>query len=318
MGEIQRARLLSAAMEIAGELGYGAMSSARVSARAGVSRKTFYDLFEDREDCFLAVFDEAVARASVAARQAVADEDGWRERVRAGLGALLGFLGDEPGLGSLLIVGALGAGPKVLERRARVIDSLAAVVDQGRLEVKGGGGPPPLTAEGVVGAVLSVIHGQFSSSGWGGAGRSRSDAPPIDVLVGLLNPLMGIIVLPYLGPAGAAEELERPVPRVSRKPRRRLRGSVSHPLKGLEMRLTSRTLLVLSAISELGGRGSSPNNREVAERAGIADQGQISKLGLAENTGDGQAKGAPNAWRLTPRGRELAQSITTHDHRRAA
>jgi DNA-binding MarR family transcriptional regulator len=135
-------------------------------------------------------------------------------------------------------------------------------------------------------------------------------------LVELLNPLMGIIVLPYLGPAAAAEELERPVPRVSRRPRRRSRGSVAHPLRDLEMRLTGRTLLVLSAISELGGRGSNPSNRQVAERAGVTDQGQISKLlarlerlGLAENTGDGQAKGAPNAWRLTPRGRQLAQSI---------
>lgn len=62
MGEIQRARLLTAAVEVVSELGYGGMSTARVSARAGVSRKTFYDLFSDREDCFLAVFDDAVAR----------------------------------------------------------------------------------------------------------------------------------------------------------------------------------------------------------------------------------------------------------------
>jgi DNA-binding MarR family transcriptional regulator len=119
------------------------------------------------------------------------------------------------------------------------------------------------------------------------------------------------------------------VPRVSRKPRRRARGSVSHPLKGLEMRLTSRTLLVLCAISELGGRGSNPSNRQVAEHAGVTDQGQISKLlsrlerlGLAENTGGGQAKGAPNAWRLTSKGRQLASGIggdtRAHGHRRAA
>jgi AcrR family transcriptional regulator/DNA-binding MarR family transcriptional regulator len=342
---VQRARLLAAAVEIAGELGYGAMSTARVSARAGVSRKTFYELFADREDCFLAVFEDAVARATVVAQDAAFGREGWREQVRAGLGALLGFLEGEPGLGSLLVVGVLGAGPRVLERRARVLDVLAGVIDAGRSEATDAVGPPPLTAEGVVGAVLSVIHGRISSSGWGGASRSRThratcalhtseggrrDAPPIAALMDLLNPLMAMIVLPYLGRAASATELERRAPTALGKRRGRAsRGFVAHPLKGLEMRLTSRTLLVVFAISELGGRGSHPSNREVAEHAGITDPGQISKLlarlervGLAQNTGDGQAKGEANAWRLTAKGRQLAQGIATdtrtHAHRRAA
>ena len=311
---VQRARLLAAAVEIATELGYGAMSTARVSARAGVSRKTFYELFDDREDCFLAVFEEAVARAAVVAQQAALGREGWREQVRAGLSALLGFLEDEPGLGSLLVVGVLGAGPRVLERRARILEELAGVIDAGRAEVKAGDGPPPLTAEGVVGAVLGVIHGRMLEHG---------------SVMDLLSPLMGMIVLPYLGQAAARKELERPAPRAPRKSRRKPRRAVAHPLKGLEMRLTSRTLLVVCSISELAGRGPDPSNREVAEHAGISDQGQISKLlarlervGLAQNTGDGQAKGEANAWRLTPKGRHLAQSINaptlTHDRRKAA
>jgi AcrR family transcriptional regulator len=307
---VQRARLLAAAVEVVRELGYGAMSTARVSARAGVSRKTFYDLFEDREDCLLAVFDEAVERASVVVRRGVSGQESWRARVRGGLSALLGFLGDEPGLGSLLVVGVLGAGPRVLERRARVIDGLAAVIDAGRAEAISGDGPLPLTAEGVVGAVLSVVHARMLEG---------------DSMTRLLNPLMGVIVLPYLGQGAARTELARPAPRTRRASRRAPRASAEHPLKGLEMRLTGRTLLVLSAIAALGGRGSDPNNREVAEHAGVTDQGQISKLlarlerlGLAENTGDGHAKGEPNAWRLTPRGRQLERSTRSDDHRRAA
>jgi AcrR family transcriptional regulator len=306
---VQRARLLAAAVEVVRELGYGAMSTARVSARAGVSRKTFYDLFEDREDCLLAVFDEAVERASVVVRREVSGQESWRAQVRGGLSALLGFLGDEPGLGSLLVVGVLGAGPRVLERRARVIDGLSAVIDAGRAEAISGG-PPPLTAEGVVGAVLSVVHARMLEQ---------------EPLMGLLNPLMGVIVLPYLGQGAARTELARPAPRTRRASRRAPRASAEHPLKGLEMRLTGRTLLVLSAIAALGGRGSDPNNHEVAEHAGVTDQGQISKLlarlerlGLAENTGDGHAKGEPNAWRLTPRGRQLERSTRSDDHRRAA
>ena len=159
---VQRARLLAAAVEVASELGYKGMSTARVSRRAGVSRKTFYDHFENREDCFLAVFDEAVARATVVAQDAVsADEQLGGSGSGLGLSALLGFLGDEPGLGSLLVVDALGAGPRVLERRAQGARNLAGLSTRGAREVKTGDGPPPLTAEGVVGAVLSVIHARM-------------------------------------------------------------------------------------------------------------------------------------------------------------
>jgi hypothetical protein len=140
-----------------------------------------------------------------------------------------------------------------------------------------------------------------------------------------LNPLMGMIVLPYLGPVVAGKELGRAVPRVRRTARRERRSSVGHLLKGLEVRPTYRTLRVVYAISELGGQGSNPNNREVAEHASVVDQGQISKLlarlerfGLAQNIGVGHAKGEPNAWVLTAKGRELAQSISTHDRREAA
>lgn len=303
---VQRARILAAAVEVASEVGYGSMSAARVSARAGVSRKTFYELFENREDCFLAVFNEAVDRATTVARAAALEHEGWRERVRAGLSVLLGFLGDEPGLGSVLVVDVLGAGPRVLERRARVLETLGAVVDAGRALAASPGGPPPLAAEGLVGAVLSVIHARMLEG---------------EPLTGLLNPLMGMIVLPYLGQAAAGEELTRRTPGARRASSRAPRVSTEHPLKGLEMRLTTRTLLVLCAVAALPGA----NNREIAEHAGITDQGQISKLlarlqrlALTENTGDGHAKGEPNAWQLTTKGQELAQSIDTHDRRRAA
>jgi AcrR family transcriptional regulator len=307
VAEVQRARILVAAVEIASELGYGAMSAGRVSARAGVSRKTFYELFEDREDCFLAVFDEAVERATAIAQGAAREQDGWRAQIRAGLSALLGFLDEESGLGSLLVVGVLGAGPRVLERRARVLEGLAVVVDAGRPKAASPGGPPPLTAEGLVGAVLSVVHARMLEG---------------ESVVGMLSPLMGMIVLPYVGQAAARKELARPAPKTRRAVRHAQRAPVEqHPLKSLEIRLTYRTLLVISAVAGQPGA----NNREIAERAGITDQGQISKLlarlerlGITENTAIGHAQGEPNAWRLTPRGSQLEQSTRIEDHRRAA
>jgi AcrR family transcriptional regulator len=296
------------------------MSVARVASRAGVSRRTFYELFEDREDCFLALFDDALARASVIARDAVIAGGGesWRERIRVGLVALLRFVDDEPALGSLLVVGALGGGPRVLERRMVALDALRRVVDEGRLQARSGHEPPPLTAEGVVGAVLSVIHARLldeQAAPPSAVGSSRSRSSSGSSLLSLLNPLMGMIVLPYLGHAAAAKELARPVPRVSRAPkpsRAALPVSSGDPLEGLDMRLTYRTLRVLSAIASDPGA----SNRQVAQTADVHDQGQISKLlgrlgklGLIENTGHGQPKGEPNSWTLTPKGEEVETAL---------
>ncbi|HEY2142272.1 MAG TPA: TetR/AcrR family transcriptional regulator [Solirubrobacteraceae bacterium] len=298
MTKLQRARLLAAAVEVVGDLGYLGMSVARVCARAGVSRRTFYDLFEDREDCFLAVFEDAVARFAAVARDAVQSESTWQGQVRAGLSALLSFAGEEPVLTALLVRDALGSGPRVLASRGRVIDALTAFVDRGREETRTGGELPPLTAEGTVGAVLAVIH-------------VRVLEQDVRLLVELLNPLMGMIVLPFLGRTAAAKELTRPVPTVSHLDGRPPVGLL---LDGLGMRVTYRTLRVISAIAENPGA----SNRQIAQAADVHDQGQISKLltrldelGMVQNTGAGHTKGEPNAWSLTPRGHQVAQTASS-------
>jgi AcrR family transcriptional regulator len=297
---VQRARMLIAAVQVVGDVGYQGMSVARVCARAGVSRRTFYDFFEDRESFFLEVFEEAAARFAMVAREAALGESTWRGKVRAGLSALLLLAGDEPALGSLLVKDALSCGPVVLHARARWLETLHGIIDQGRDEAKTGRMLPPVTAEGTVGAVLAVIYMRM---------LDRDERP----LVELLNPLMGMIVLPYLGRGVAAKELTLPVPKVSRVHR----GKQQPPgllLAGLEMRVTYRTLRVLSAIADDPGA----SNREVAMAAGVHDQGQISKLltrlenlGLINNTGLGHTKGEPNAWSLTPRGQQIEQTIST-------
>ena len=80
--EIQRARILAAAVEVVEELGYAGMTVAQVIGRAKVSRKTFYDLFADRQDCFVAVFEETIARTRALMEEECAGEQRWRERVR--------------------------------------------------------------------------------------------------------------------------------------------------------------------------------------------------------------------------------------------
>ncbi len=71
--------MLTAAVEAVEEVGYARLTVAQVIARARVSRKTFYDLFEDREDCFLAAFNQAVDQLSVLVTEAYERESSWRE-----------------------------------------------------------------------------------------------------------------------------------------------------------------------------------------------------------------------------------------------
>jgi AcrR family transcriptional regulator len=299
VAEIQRSRLLAAAVEVVQEVGYARMTVARVIERARVSRKTFYDTFSDREECFLGAFEQALDHARELAVEAYEREPGWRDGIRAGLARLLIFMDEEPALAKLCVIEALGAGESVLQRRAKVLEELAAVIDRGRLVTQVVREPPQVTAEGIVGAVFAVVHTRLLE------GRKKP-------LEDLLGSLMSMIVLPYLGASAAGRELSRPpleTARTRRAPRRPPRAH--DPLAGLNIRLTYRTVRVLMISAEHPGA----SNREIADGSGIVDQGQISKLlrrlqqlTLVENKGDGAEKGAANAWHLTGRGAQLERS----------
>jgi AcrR family transcriptional regulator len=298
VNEIQLARMLTAAVDAVEEVGYARMTVAQVIARARVSRKTFYDLFSDREDCFLAAFERALGRIGQLMGEAYSREAIWRDGIRSALARLLIFIEQEPALARLCIVEALGAGERVLERRAKALEELAAVVDQGRFATDASREPPEVTAEGIVGAVFAVLHTRLLDD----------DGEP---LTDLLGSLMSMIVLPYLGARAASRELLRPRLDVGRGRGLRPPARSSDPLEGLKMRLTYRTVRVLMVIAEQPGA----SNREIAEGSGIEDQGQISKLlarlarlELAVNEGEGQEKGAANAWHLTQRGAELERA----------
>jgi AcrR family transcriptional regulator/DNA-binding MarR family transcriptional regulator len=296
--QIQRSRMLAAAVEAVEDVGYARMTVAQVISRARVSRKTFYDVFTDREDCFLAAFEQALGQASMIAQEAYESESNWRDGVRAALARLLMFMDAEPGLAKLCIVEALGAGERVLDRRARVLDELAKVIDRGRAATNATREPPQVTAEGVVGAIFAVLHTRVLESG----GQPLTD---------LLGSLMSMIVLPYLGARAAGRELSRPPLEIPTDGRSRALTRHRDPLEGLNMRLTYRTVRVLMVIAEHPGA----SNREIAEGSGIVDQGQISKLlnrlarlKLVENRGEGQEKGAANAWHLTARGAQVERA----------
>jgi AcrR family transcriptional regulator len=298
VAEIQRARMLGSALEAIDLHGYAGFTVAHVIQRAKVSRKTFYEVFLDREDCFAALFEQAIAELSRRVVPAYEAQASWREKVRAALVELLSFIDDEPALARLCFVDALAAGPRILERRTSVLRAVRAVIELGRSQRESTREPAEVTSEGVMGAVFTVIHTRL---------LERSEKP----YTALLGQLMSIVVLPYLGRTAAARELARPAPVRRPAGRPRARAARRDPLEGVDMRLTYRTVRVLGAIAATPGA----SNREVADAAGIADQGQISKLlarlerlELIENLGARQPRGAPNSWRLTERGQRVELS----------
>ena len=239
--------------------GVPSVTVARVIARARVSRRLFYELFVDIEDCFLATFDWGVEQARVLAVDAYTAEQGWREGVRAGLAAILRFFDERPLIAQLCVVHAAGGGPRVLERRALVIAELCEVVDRGRASNSRSAGvrrtPAPVMAEGVVGAVMAVLyarlHAQGASAVDGYADRATQQPQP---LIELHGELMSVIVLPYLGSKVAGNELRRAVP----APRPQLASIAPELVQSLPSersgsRLTYRTVRVLMSIAELPG-----------------------------------------------------------------
>jgi AcrR family transcriptional regulator len=291
---------------VAYERGVARATVGDVTAKAGVSRKTFYELFDDREHCLLATIDQTVERASERVRSAcVVQRRSWINWIRAGLLSLLRFCDEEPARARLCVVDSMAAGPEVLSRRKELLEQLAALVDEGRAAARRE--PPPFTAEGVVGGVLSVLH-------------RRLVVPDGTPFVEMLGPLTSFVVLPYRGGSIADRELHRPLPTdigTTNGSRRTLTGSRSATsrVEGLDIRLTYRTIRVLEVVAAEPGL----SNARVSERAGVTDQGQISKLlsrlaglDLIENTGQGQRNGATNAWQLTGRGQAVERLVRQH------
>jgi AcrR family transcriptional regulator len=291
-----RARLVEAMLGAVAEEGYASVSVTSLIARARVSSKTFYESFDGCEDCFLATFDECLRELKAVVGDAYQRPGSWARRVRAALEALLVFLSEDPATATLVFLEAPKAGAGVHERRQRVVEIVRVIVDAGRSESELGVLPPALMNEIMVEGAIGAIQARLSQ---------REHAP----LTSLLNSLMSVLVHSYLGPDAAAKELEYPLPDPVRTGRSRLGSTPSGVLAAVPMRLTYRTLRVLSAIAANPGA----SNRVVADAAGITDQAQISRLlsrlsGFALIRNDGLGAGKPNGWHLTLRGQQIEQA----------
>lgn len=190
----QRERLLEAAIRTTAEKGYAATTVGDVTGEAGVSRTTFYELFEDKEACFLAAFDDVVDIMVRRVTRAYETEDRWPERARAGLAALLELLAEEPTLGRLALLEIGGAGPAAQRRYWAAIQRLTPLFDEGRAFAARGRHLPANTARMAIGGVTGLISDELV------AGRE-------DRLPELLSDVLFATLMPYLGPEAAAREV---------------------------------------------------------------------------------------------------------------
>ena len=125
----QRERILAAVLSAAAERGYAEMSVEAITAGAGVSRRTFYEHFKNKEDAFMAAYDAVVHQAATQVRRAYLNQSTALERLRAGIKAFLEFLAADPQAARTGIVEVLAAGPRAIARRNAAV-ALFAEMDR--------------------------------------------------------------------------------------------------------------------------------------------------------------------------------------------
>jgi AcrR family transcriptional regulator len=191
----QRERVLAAVAEAVADMGYVPTAVEDIIATAGVSRRTFYALFKNKEEAFLAAYDDGVERLFVAVEAAYERGGSWSERARNGLQAYLEALAMFPELAHLCIVDVLAAGPTAVARRDDALQRFVDMVDHGRDEARAGLVVPSMAAQTIVGGIHEVIYSRILR------GQTAS-------LPGLLPELSYSMLLPFVGQDAAVAEYE--------------------------------------------------------------------------------------------------------------
>jgi AcrR family transcriptional regulator len=192
----QRGRILMATIDATADVGYARMSVEDIVRGAGVSRRTFYELFANKHEAFLAAFDAAAGALLHTFETASEQETTFEGKVIAGFRAFVETLEATPGPAQVCIVEALAAGTEAIERRTAVMASFSELIEDNAPMVAGSHQLPALTAETIVGGVYETIFRRIA------AGR-------VHELPALLPDLIESALLPYVGPRAAAAHARR-------------------------------------------------------------------------------------------------------------
>jgi AcrR family transcriptional regulator len=196
----QRDRLLSAAIELVAKRGYRGTSIDHILKRAQVGYVAFYELFEGKEDCFLAAFERIVADTRAELAEAVSAEMPWPEQICRGLSKLIELMAAHPGRARVALVEVQAAGPNAFAHYEEAIDGAAPKLREGRAFNPKSAELSESLEEAIIGGIAWVIHQRLV----------RGETAEIS---GLLMETSQIALAPYLGQAqaraSAAEALDR-------------------------------------------------------------------------------------------------------------
>jgi AcrR family transcriptional regulator len=165
---VQRRRLFEAASAVFARVGYAEASAEAISREAGMSKATFYEHFNNKEECILALFDEAATEVTRALVNAPVDETAsYEERVRGAIHAFLGILGEYPDSARTLLVEIIGAGPRAAERRDASLDLFADWLRRDNARMSERFGNPRFASKddafAIIGAIVELVSRQLRS-----------------------------------------------------------------------------------------------------------------------------------------------------------
>jgi AcrR family transcriptional regulator len=182
----QQERIMAAVAQAAAELGYAEMSVKAIVVRAGVSRRTFYEHFKNKEDAFLAAYDAVVRQQARHIRRAYFEATTVQDRLRAGIRAYLEFTASQPDVARMCIVEVLAAGPRAMAKRNEAMRMFAEIIEDNIHELLPGCQRAALTAETIVGGIHEVVF-------------SRILGGHVDELPGLADDLLATILMLDVG-----------------------------------------------------------------------------------------------------------------------
>jgi AcrR family transcriptional regulator len=197
--ENQRERIFESLAAVSAAKGYAEITVQDIIDHAGVSRRTFYDLFADKEQCFLAAYDVIIGRVFSGVTTAYGGSDRpWPERVASALRALIDLYASEPDRARLAMVDVLAAGAPALARRDAALQQFAVFFDGGRAGLPAAMKYQELLAQAVVGGLYEALYAYIVDD-------------QTNRLPELIPDLLYCALVPYLGHvrALAASETER-------------------------------------------------------------------------------------------------------------
>jgi AcrR family transcriptional regulator len=186
VAENQRQRLSAGVIAAVAEHGYAATTIAQITKAAGLSRRTFYEHFANKEACFAAAYEASFAYVREAAETAAASEEEWPGRVRAGLRGLLEALAPEPDLAAFFLIAPPSAGGQIVDRHHLAMRELVSALTAGAPRPAGSPEPSEIREQALAGGISRLVMRKL--------GGDEAESLPE-----LLPALTELVLRPYLG-----------------------------------------------------------------------------------------------------------------------